>query len=117
MKIGYKGISNYYRVGIIDVFNVFKDNLNDYIFIDVRNPNEWEKGIIPKALRISFDDFESKIKDLDKFQNYIMVCHYGGRSSLACEIMISNGFKNIYNFQGGMLDWYYNDYPLSFISN
>lgn len=116
MCIGYKGISNYYRTDVSEVFNVFNDKGSDseYIIIDVRKPNKYLNGVIPGALKISFDDFENKIQELDKSKNYILVCNYGGTSSLACEIMYKSGFKNVCNFQGGMLDWYDKNYPLEY---
>lgn len=116
MKIGYKGISNYSRIDISDAFNIFNKNSNENIFIDVRNEIEWKKGSIPYSLKITLSNLEENLDNLEKSKNYIMVCHYGGRSSLACEIMIKHGFNNIYNFQGGMLEWYDKNYPLEYLS-
>lgn len=94
---------------IINIFN--KKDSND-VFIDVREPNEWEDGVIPGALKISLGDIPEKYTEFDKNKNYIIVCRSGARSNRAGHFLIENGFKHVNNFQGGMLDWYDNDYPL-----
>lgn len=112
MNIGYKGIANYYRISVSETFGIFQLENPDYIFIDVRNPEEWKKGIIPGALKINLENLEPKLKEFDKSLHYILVCHYGGRSSIAAKIMGDKGFPNVYNFQGGMMEWYGKKYPL-----
>lgn len=97
---------------IDEVLDIFNKKDTNYIFIDVREPNEWEDGTIPGVLKISLGDIPNKYSELDKNKNYVLVCRSGGRSNKAAHFLLENGFENLYNFQGGMLDWYENEYPL-----
>ncbi|MCS6837613.1 MAG: methyl-accepting chemotaxis protein [Bdellovibrionaceae bacterium] len=75
--------------------------------IDVRRPDEWESHdlpAIPSALRITLnDDFHNQLKDLNPKQAYLFLCRSGGRSARACRIAQQEGFKKVYNLEGGYL--------------
>lgn len=77
------------------------------IYLDVRTPQEWNKGHIAKAMHIDIfsDDFEAQLKKLDKNKTYFVYCAVGGRSSEATTLMAKLGFKHIYNMQGGFKAW------------
>ena len=72
--------------------------------IDVREPDEIATGKISGAVNIPLGLVESRMNELDKSKEYIMVCRSGGRSGRAAEYLESHGYK-IVNMQGGMLDW------------
>ena len=94
-----------------EVLDIYNKKDNDYVFIDVREPNEWEEGVIPGVKKISLGDIENHLDQLDKDKKYIMVCRSGGRSNKASTLMEQQGFKDVSNFQGGMLDWNDSDFP------
>lgn len=69
--------------------------------IDIREPFE----VIPKALstsiNIPMETLLSSPSDyLDKAKNYYIICHSGGRSSMACAELEKEGF-NVVNVAGG----------------
>ncbi|MGE6261299.1 rhodanese-like domain-containing protein [Heyndrickxia sporothermodurans] len=72
--------------------------------IDVREVDEVEAGKIPGAVNIPLGTIESRINELDKSAEYIMVCRSGGRSGRATEVLEGEGF-NVMNMSGGMLAW------------
>ncbi|GIN87620.1 rhodanese-like domain-containing protein [Heyndrickxia sporothermodurans] len=72
--------------------------------IDVREVDEVEAGKIPGAVNIPLGTIESRINELDKSAEYIMVCRSGGRSGRATEVLKGEGF-NVMNMSGGMLAW------------
>jgi rhodanese-related sulfurtransferase len=92
-----------------DVVEIYNKKDPDYVFVDVREPDEWEEGIIPGAKKISLGELEDRIGELDKSKKHIMVCRSGGRSNRASNILLENGFKDVSNFQGGMMSWYDDD--------
>ncbi len=75
--------------------------------IDVRTSEEIQAGMIKGAKNINIMDpsFPVKIKELDRNKTYIMVCRSGNRSGSACGFMESEGFTDLYNLAGGMMDW------------
>ncbi len=72
--------------------------------IDVREVEEVETGKIPHAIHIPLGLVEFKMHELDKKNEYIMVCRSGGRSSRAAALLESHGYQVI-NMTGGMLEW------------
>ncbi len=51
--------------------------------------------------------FAQKVAALDKDKTYFVYCRSGNRSGNACEMMSKDGFKNLYNLSGGMMNWPY----------
>jgi rhodanese-related sulfurtransferase len=77
------------------------------ITVDVRTPGEFMTGHIQGAQNIDFESgsFESQIETLDKNGTYAVYCRSGNRSGQAVKVMQDAGFKNIYNLNGGVIDW------------
>lgn len=84
----------------------------DDVWIDVRRPEEWAEGTIPGVKRIILDDLPDRLDELDKSKSYVLVCRSGARSNRACQLMADEGFTQLTNFAGGMLDWYAAGYEL-----
>ncbi|PEJ58998.1 rhodanese [Bacillus sp. AFS002410] len=76
----------------------------DINIIDVREVDEVANGMIPGATHIPLGLIEFRMSELDKNNEYIVVCHAGGRSSRAVQFLESHGF-NVANMTGGMLAW------------
>jgi rhodanese-related sulfurtransferase len=72
--------------------------------IDVREADEVAGGKIPGAVNIPLGLIETRMNELDKRKEYIIVCHSGGRSARATQFLESKGF-NVINMFGGMLAW------------
>lgn len=72
--------------------------------IDVREDDEVAQGKIPGAIHIPLGMIQSRMGELDKDKEYILVCRSGGRSSFAGSFLENQGFK-VTNMDGGMLDW------------
>lgn len=81
------------------------------VFIDVRQPEEWEEGVIPGAKTIMLAELPEHLDKLDKDASYVMVCRSGGRSGRAQQMMAAAGFSQVVNFDGGMLAWYDEGHP------
>ncbi len=75
--------------------------------VDVRTAGEFGGGHLPKAVNIDFkkEDFEKQIQQLDKTKPIFVYCLAGGRSGQAVQVLQKNGFKEIYDLQGGYLKW------------
>lgn len=86
-----------------------KIDSNICILIDVRTQGEHEDERImdSESFDISRSDFTDRINNLDKEKIYLVYCRSGARSSHAMEIMKQLDFKEVYNLDGGMMNWKY----------
>ena len=77
------------------------------VLLDVRTANEFKSGHIEGAKNVVYSmfGFDAALKGLDKNETYFIYCRSGARSSRALKIMIKEGFKNIYNLNGGLMAW------------
>lgn len=83
------------------------------ILVDVRTSSEVEKGYIKGAVFMDFyaADFKQQIKTLDKNTPIFIYCAAGGRSLDAMNILLANGYKKVYDLEGGIIDWKINNLP------
>lgn len=72
--------------------------------IDVREVDEVKPGKIPGVIHIPLGLLETRMPELNKKNEYIMVCRSGGRSGRATQYLESYGFQ-VVNMVGGMNDW------------
>jgi thioredoxin len=75
--------------------------------IDVRTPDEFSKGHLPNAQNFDWngDDFDKQVTALDKSKPVFVYCLSGGRSSSAAAKMRNDGFKKVYELDGGIMKW------------
>ena len=76
-------------------------------FIDVRESEEQQNGIIPGALKIGRGFLELKIESQIKNKNkkIILYCASGSRSLLAANSIKLLGYTNVLSLEGGLKSW------------
>ncbi len=85
-----------------------KMNLPEVQIIDVRTDEEVVEGMIPNAIQMNLLDgqkFKDAVETLDPEKPVLVYCKSGGRSAKAAEYMVENGFKEVYDLNGGYTDW------------
>ena len=84
------------------------DSCKDCVILDVRRPDEYEKGHIPGAILIPHHLIPDMAPDMipDKDKLILVYCRSGRRSKLASQLLSDMGYNNIKEF-GGILDWPY----------
>jgi rhodanese-related sulfurtransferase/glutaredoxin len=97
-------------VNVLDIENHLMVKLledNPGVLLDVRTPEEVDKGFLTNASFINFYDesFLQKASWIKKNQPVYVYCHAGGRSFKASEMLIELGFKEVYNLVGGYSRW------------
>jgi rhodanese-related sulfurtransferase len=77
------------------------------VTLDVRTPAEFAEGYIKGARLIDFQsgNFENEIATLDKNATYAVYCRSGNRSGQAVKVMQDAGFTNVFNMNGGVIEW------------
>ncbi|MFL2990936.1 MAG: rhodanese-like domain-containing protein [Cytophagales bacterium] len=91
------------------------DSDNKIILIDVRSKKELDEIMISGVLNYDFnsDEFEKSILSLDIDKTYYVICRSGRRSGITTELMLENGFENVFNIKGGMIKWIDSNLKLS----
>lgn len=73
---------------------------NDPFILDVRDPDEFEKGHVEHAVNIPLNDLRRRMSELPKDKEISIHCYVGQRSYYAFRILTQNGFK-VKNLSGG----------------
>ena len=76
-----------------------------YDIVDVREDWEWNKGHVPGARHVVLSAILAN-PTAQKFRDKtIFVCLSGERSSVASEMAVALGVKDVVNFRGGTKAW------------
>ncbi|MCA8997423.1 MAG: FAD-dependent oxidoreductase [Planctomycetaceae bacterium] len=70
------------------------------LVLDVRTPEEFDRGHIPGAVNISVNELRSRLDDVPKDREIVTYCQVGQRGYLATRILMQRGYK-VKNLSGG----------------
>ena len=84
----------------------------DWFFLDVREPSEWEEVHIPYATLIPLGDLTARLSEIPKNKNIIVVCRSGNRSAVGRDLLLNSGFTNVTSMAGGMSTWQAKGFPV-----
>lgn len=78
------------------------------IVLDVREQYEFDQEHIEDAILLPSGEIESRANIVlpNKDATILVYCRSGNRSRVAANLLISLGYKNVYDF-GGIIDWPY----------
>ncbi|HYN47746.1 MAG TPA: rhodanese-like domain-containing protein [Candidatus Nanopelagicales bacterium] len=79
--------------------------------LDVRQPEEWAAGHIPDATLIPLGDLASRVAEVPKDRQIVVVCRSGNRSAQGRNILLGAGYPSVTSMAGGMNDWTAAGYP------
>lgn len=78
----------------------------DAIYLDVREPNEWNLGRLPGAVFLPRGHLESKIEEVaPRDARVVIYCARGNRSALAADTMQQMGYERVSSMSGGFQQW------------
>jgi len=85
------------------------------IFVDVREPDEWEEGHVPGAVYTGRGRLEQRIEGLvpDKSTPLVVYCSAGSRSAFATKALEELGYLNVVNVAGGFSEWKRNGFEMT----
>ncbi len=78
--------------------------LKEAFVLDVREPDEWNRGHIEGATHIPLGQLQERVGEVPLDQKVLCVCAVGGRSSMATQFLVSQG-RDAMNLEGGMQAW------------
>ena len=85
-----------------------------FVFIDVREDNEWSTSRIPNAIHLGRGVIERDIAAVvpDKTTEVILYCGGGFRFSLSAYNLQKMGYSNVISMDGGIRGWKESNLPL-----
>lgn len=76
------------------------------VYLDVREPNEWNLGRLPHAIHLPRGNLETRVEGMiDRGQRVVIYCARGNRSALAALTMKQMGYENVASMARGFLGW------------
>jgi sulfur-carrier protein adenylyltransferase/sulfurtransferase len=81
------------------------DKKEDFILLDVRNPDEFSICRIGEAKLIPLYELSQRYDELAKEKSVVVYCHHGVRSLRAAQILSKGGFTNVKSLHGGINTW------------
>lgn len=78
---------------------------NPPLLLDVRQPWEYDICSLHNAQLIPMSEIPTKLDELDKNQEIVVICHHGIRSLRVATFLEASGFKNVINLNGGVNAW------------
>ncbi len=97
----------------VDELKKWLDSDEKITLVDCREQSEWDEDHIEQAEFIPLSNFQSLYADKlkDKDAKIVIQCRSGKRSLQACQMLMQEGYSNLFNLEGGILAWKENNYP------
>lgn len=88
-------------------FKQWRDEKCTYVYLDVRNQNEWEEGHFEESVNLPLHLLPLFIgeKIPDKNTCIVIGCAHGGRSALGAQKLLNLGYTNVFNLQNGYIGY------------
>jgi rhodanese-related sulfurtransferase len=96
----------------IAVSEAFSKYQNGVFVLDVRTQEEWNEFHIPNTTLIPLDQLASRLNELPKDREIVVVCRSGNRSQEGRDILLNAGFTQVTSMAGGLNEWRASGYPV-----
>ncbi len=111
--LGVPGVEEvrYTNVTPAEAMALIQEHQDDpsFVILDVRSGEEFAAGHIEGAVSLcllcSDPAFRDALADIDRSLTFLVYCRTGRRSANASGIMAAEGFTNVYNMTGGIVEW------------
>jgi rhodanese-related sulfurtransferase len=81
--------------------------------LDVRQPEEWAQFHIPGATLIPLGDLPSRLNEVPKDREVVVVCRTGRRSAQGRDILLNAGYNQVTSMAGGVTEWQAKGLPIA----
>jgi adenylyltransferase/sulfurtransferase len=79
---------------------------DDHVMIlDVREQFEWDIARIERSMLIPLGDLPFQMDEIPRDKEIVVMCKSGVRSAQATEFLRQQGFRDVYNLEGGINAW------------
>jgi phage shock protein E len=80
--------------------------------LDVRTQEEWDDFHAPNTTLIPLDQLASRLNELPRDREIVVVCRSGNRSQQGRDILLNAGFQQVTSMKGGLNEWRASGYPV-----
>jgi len=80
--------------------------------LDVRTVEEWNEYHAPNTTLIPLDQLASRVNELPRDKEIVVVCRSGNRSQQGRDILLQAGIQNVTSMAGGLKEWSAQGYPI-----
>jgi rhodanese-related sulfurtransferase len=78
----------------------------EVVYLDVREPNEWNLGRLPHAVHLPRGNLETKVEAMiNRGEKVVIYCARGNRSALAALTMKQMGYEHVASMARGFQGW------------
>ena len=95
----------------ISVSEAFTKYQSGAFVLDVRTPDEWNEFHIPNTTLIPLDQLASRLNEIPRDKEIVVVCRSGNRSQQGRDILLNAGFSQVSSMHGGLNEWRASGYP------
>lgn len=93
------------EIGVQDA-QAMRGSRPDAVFLDVRDPNEYNLGKIPGALTISRGNLEKNVEaQIPREKTVVVYCANGNRSAFAADTLRTMGYDDVRSLREGFSGW------------
>lgn len=93
------------EIGVKDA-QALRHTTGDVVFLDVRDPNEYNLGKIPGAITISRGNLEKNVEaQVPREKTVVVYCANGNRSAFAADTMRVMGYDDVRSLREGFSGW------------
>ena len=83
-----------------------RQNGEDAVYLDVREPGEWNLFRIPDAVHVPLGDVDETLAArIPPDKRVVVYCARGNRSVFAADTMQQLGYRNVVSLAGGITGW------------
>jgi len=75
------------------------------LLIDVRSPQEMAGASIPNGKPLPLNLLPLRVNEVPTDEKVVFYCRSGARSAQACMYLAQQGYDNVYNLHGGIINW------------
>lgn len=93
------------EIGVKDAI-ALRHTTGDPVFLDVRDPQEYNLGRIPGAVTISRGNLEKNVEgQVPREKTVVVYCANGNRSAFAADTLRTMGYENVRSLREGFSGW------------
>ncbi|HKJ03347.1 MAG TPA: rhodanese-like domain-containing protein, partial [Longimicrobiales bacterium] len=74
------------------------------VLVDVRKLTEWNEGHVPGARHIHLGYLRGRVSELPRDVPVLLYCRTANRSGIGQSLLLSEGFTQVVNVAGGMVE-------------